>query len=164
MHRVHADIAMRAIPEENIIIPDNGMIIEIVDKGQKMQALKETAPKNIIMVDGFSVGDIQEVVIRDRQTLAQDGIFVVVASIDSSNGKLRKSPDIISRGFVYLKESQELLRETRSLVRKTIEDSTAGMNPINFDFVKGNVTDAVERFLFQKTAKRPIVIPVLIGV
>ena len=164
MHRVHADIAMRTMPEENIIIPDNGMIIEIVDKGQKMQALKETAPKNIIMVDGFSVGDIQEVVIRDRQTLAQDGIFVVVASIDSSNGKLRKSPDIISRGFVYLKESQELLRETRSLVRKTIEDSTAGMNPINFDFVKGNVTDAVERFLFQKTAKRPIVIPVLIGV
>ncbi|MEK7143498.1 MAG: ribonuclease J [Patescibacteria group bacterium] len=164
MHRVHADIAMRAIPEENIIIPDNGMIIEIVDKGQKMQALKETAPKNIIMVDGFSVGDIQEVVIRDRQTLAQDGIFVVVASIDSSNGKLRKSPDIISRGFVYLKESQELLHQTRSLVRKTIEDSTAGMNPINFDFVKGNVTDAVERFLFQKTAKRPIVIPVLIGV
>ncbi|MEK7115480.1 MAG: ribonuclease J, partial [Patescibacteria group bacterium] len=164
MHRVHADIAMRTMPEENIIIPDNGMIIEIVDKGQKMHALKETAPKNIIMVDGFSVGDIQEVVIRDRQTLAQDGIFVVVASIDSSNGKLRKSPDIISRGFVYLKESQELLHQTRSLVRKTIEDSTAGMNPINFDFVKGNVTDAVERFLFQKTAKRPIVIPVLIGV
>lgn len=164
MHRIHADIAMRGIPEENIIIPDNGMIIEITDKGQKIRALKENAPKNIIMVDGFSVGDIQEVVIRDRQTLAQDGIFVVVASIDSSNGKLRKSPDIISRGFVYLKESQELLRETRNIVRKTIEDSTAGTNPINFDFVKGNVTDAVERFLFQKTAKRPIVIPVLIGV
>ncbi len=164
MHRVHADIAMRTIPEENIIIPDNGMVIEIEDKGQKIRALKETVPKGIIMVDGFSVGDIQEVVIRDRQTLAQDGIFVVVAIIDSSSGRLRKSPDIISRGFVYLKESQELLRQTRNLIKKTIEDSTAGMNPINFDYVKANVTDDVERFLFQKTAKRPIVIPVLIGV
>ncbi|MBX4216156.1 ribonuclease J, partial [Candidatus Parcubacteria bacterium] len=117
-----------------------------------------------IMVDGFSVGDIQEVVIRDRQTLAQDGIFVVVASVDSATGKLRKSPDIISRGFVYLKESQELLRQTRNLVKKTIEDSTYNQHPINFDYVKTNVTDAVERYLFQKTAKRPIVIPVLIGV
>ena len=164
MHRVHADIAKRVVPEDNIIIPDNGMIIEIQDKGEKMVALKERAARNIIMVDGFSVGDIQEVVIRDRQTLAQDGIFVVVASVDSSTGKLRKSPDIISRGFVYLKESQDLLRQTRNLVRKTIEDTTHNMRPINFDYVKTNVTDSVERFLFQKTAKRPIVIPVLIGV
>ena len=163
-HRVHADIAKRVVPEDNIIIPDNGMIIEIQDKGEKMVALKERAARNIIMVDGFSVGDIQEVVIRDRQTLAQDGIFVVVASVDSSTGKLRKSPDIISRGFVYLKESQDLLRQTRNLVRKTIEDTTHNMRPINFDYVKTNVTDSVERFLFQKTAKRPIVIPVLIGV
>ena len=164
MHRVHADIAKRVVPEDNIIIPDNGMIIEIQDKGEKMVALKERAARNIIMVDGFSVGYIQEVVIRDRQTLAQDGIFVVVASVDSSTGKLRKSPDIISRGFVYLKESQDLLRQTRNLVRKTIEDTTHNMRPINFDYVKTNVTDSVERFLFQKTAKRPIVIPVLIGV
>ncbi len=164
MLKVHADIAKRNIPEDRVIIPDNGMIIEIQDKGERIVALKEIAQKNIVMVDGFSVGDIQEVVIRDRQTLAQDGIFVVVASIDSSTGQLRKSPDIISRGFVYLKESQELLRQTRNIVKKTIEDTTVGMNPINFDYVKNNVTDSVERFLFQKTAKRPIVIPVLIGV
>ncbi|OGZ04215.1 MAG: hypothetical protein A2648_01355 [Candidatus Lloydbacteria bacterium RIFCSPHIGHO2_01_FULL_41_20] len=164
MHRVHADIARRLIPESNIIIPDNGMVIEIQNKGEKIVALKEGAPKNIIMVDGFSVGGIQEVVIRDRQTLAQDGIFMVVVSFDSQTGKLRKSPDLISRGFVYLKESQELLHQTRNIVKKTVEDTTHGMNPINFDYVKANVTDAVERFLFQKTAKRPIVIPVLIGV
>ncbi|MEK7662500.1 MAG: ribonuclease J [Patescibacteria group bacterium] len=164
MHRVHADIAKRVVPENNIIIPDNGMIIEIQNKGEKIVALKEKAARNIIMVDGFSVGDIQEVVIRDRQTLAQDGIFVVVASVDSSTGILRKSPDIISRGFVYLKESQDLLRQTRNIVKKTIEDTTHNMRPINFDYVKSNVTDAVEKFLFQKTAKRPIVIPVLIGV
>lgn len=166
MLRVHAQLIheRNGVPKENIVVPDNGMVVEITDKGTKLVVRKERAPSSMMVVDGFSVGDIQHVVLRDRQTLAQDGIFVVVATVDSQTGRLRKSPDIISRGFVYLKESQELLRETRNLVRKTIEDSTSGMNPINFDFVKGNVTDAVERFLFQKTAKRPIVIPVLIGV
>lgn len=164
MHRVHADIARRVVKPENIIIPDNGMIIEIQDKGAKIVALKENAPNNIIMVDGFSVGNIQEVVLRDRQMLAQDGMFVVIATIDLKNGRLRKSPDIISRGFVYLKESQDLLRQARGIVKKTVEDSTAGMNPINFDYVKGIVTDNVAKFLFQKTAKRPIVIPVVLGV
>ncbi len=164
MHRVHADIAMRVIKPENIVIPDNGMIIEIQDKGSKIVSLKETAPKSIVMVDGFSVGDMQEVVLRDRQMLAQDGMFVVIATVDLNTGRLRKSPDIISRGFVYLKESQDLLHQARGIIKKTVEDSTAGMNPINFDYVKGIVTDNVAKFLFQKTAKRPIVIPVILGV
>ncbi|MFA5841810.1 MAG: ribonuclease J [Candidatus Paceibacterota bacterium] len=161
---IHADIAKRVVSPENIIIPDNGMIIEIQDKGSKMIALKEKAPSSIIMVDGFSVGDMQEVVLRDRQMLAQDGMFVVIATVDIGTGRLRKSPDIISRGFVYLKESQDLLHQARGIVKKTVEDSTVGMNPINFDYVKGTVTDNVSKFLFQKTAKRPIVIPVILGV
>ena len=164
MHTVHADIAMRIVKPENIIIPDNGMIIEIQEKGAKIVALKESAPKNIIMVDGFSVGDMQEVVLRDRQMLAQDGMFVVVVAVDLGTGKLRKSPDILSRGFVYLKESQDLLHQARLVIKKTVEDNTLGMNPINFDYVKGILTDNVAKFLFQKTAKRPIVIPVVLGV
>ncbi len=165
MHTVHADIAQKAgTPSANIIIPDNGMIIEIRDKGQKIIALKEKAPSNMVMVDGFSVGDVQHVVLRDRQTLAQDGMFVIVATVDMNTGKLRKSPDIISRGFVYLRESQELLHEARGIVRKTIEETLSGMHPINFDYAKDKVTDNVERFLMQKTAKRPIVIPVILGV
>jgi ribonuclease J len=161
---IHADIAKRVVKPENIIIPDNGMIMEIQDKGTKMVALKEKAPSSIVMVDGFSVGDMQEVVLRDRQMLAQDGMFVVIATVDIGTGRLRKSPDIISRGFVYLKESQDLLHQARGIVKKTVEDSTVGMNPINFDYVKGTVTDNVSKFLFQKTAKRPIVIPVVLGV
>ena len=81
-----------------------------------------------------------------------------------NTGKLRKSPDIISRGFVYLRESQELVHEARGIVRKTIEETLSGMHPINFDYAKDKVTDNVERFLMQKTAKRPIVIPVILGV
>ena len=163
MLRVHADIAKRIVPEGNIIIPDNGMVIEIV-KDEKMITRKESAPSNPILVDGFSVGDAQEVVLRDRQMLSQDGMFVVIASIDTRTGKLRKSPDIISRGFVYLRESQELLKDARIIVKKTIEKTTAGMNPINFEYVKNILTDDVSRFLFQKTNKRPIVIPVLLGI
>ena len=164
MHRVHADIAKRIVKPENIVIPDNGMIIEIQNKGEKITVLKETAPKNIVMVDGFSVGDVQEVVLRDRQMLAQDGMFVVIATVDLQSGKLRKSPDIISRGFVYLRENQELLRQARIIIKKTIEDNASGQHPINFDFIKDVVTDNLSRFLFQKTAKRPLVIPVLLGV
>ena len=149
---------------KNIAIPDNGSIMEIRNKGAEMVKLEQKAPSGLVMVDGFSIGDIQEVVIRDRQMLAQDGMFVVVAIINTTTGKLKKSPDIISRGFIYLRESQELLRSARLIIKKTIEDETAGMNPIDFDYLKGIVTDQLSKFLFQKTAKHPIVMPVLIGV
>jgi ribonuclease J len=165
MLRVHEELAKNlGTDPSHIIVPDNGSVLEIQEKGEKFVRLKEKAPSGMVMVDGFSVGDIQEVVIRDRQQLAQDGMFVIIASINSATGKLKKSPDIISRGFVYLRESQELLHQTRIIIKKTIEDTTKGMNPINFDYVKNVVTDNVARFLFQKTAKRPIVIPVLLGI
>src|SRR3989344_3100926 len=157
MLRVHADIA-QALGEETII-PDNSSVIEIQEQGEKFVKLKEMAPSGLRLVDGFSIGDIQEVVIRDRKMLAQDGMFVIIATVNPKNGRLRKSPDIISRGFIYLRESQDLLQQTRIIIKKTIEDTTKGQNPVNFDFVKNNVTDAVARFLFEKTNKRPIVIP-----
>ncbi len=165
MLRVHEELAQSlGMPNENIIVPNNGMIIEIQDEGKKIIAIKETAPSSPVMVDGFAVADVQEVVMRDRKMLADDGMFVIVAILDLKSGKLRKSPDLISRGFVYLRESQELLQHTRLIIKKTIEDTTRGMNPINFDYIKSNVTDAVAQFLFQKTAKHPIVIPVVLGV
>ncbi len=165
MLRQHAELAYTlGVPKENVVVPDNGSIIEICDKGERIKVLAEKAPSNPVMVDGFAVGDMQEVVMRDRKMLAEDGFLVIIASVDTKTGRLRKSPDIISRGFVYLRESQDLLQQTRMLIRRSIEKTTVGMNPIDFDFVKSNVSDTVERFLFQKTAKRPIVIPVILGV
>lgn len=165
MLRLHEELAEETgTPASHIVVPDDGTVIEIRNKGESIATLKEKAADGFMMVDGFSVGNVQEVVIRDRQMLAEDGMFVIVASINTSTGKLRKSPDIISRGFVYLRESQDLLQQTRIIIKKTVEDTTAGMNPINFEYVKGVLADNVSRFLFQKTAKRPIVIPVLIGV
>ncbi|HAS84786.1 MAG TPA: ribonuclease J [Candidatus Yonathbacteria bacterium] len=165
MLRCHADIAREAgLLDENILIPDNGMIIEIQDEGKKIVSLKECAPKGLVLVDGFSVGDMQEVVLRDRQMLSQDGIFVVITTLDVATGKVTKSPDVISRGFVYLRESQDLLRNARFLTKKTVEDMVGGSKQIDFDYVKDHVTDAVARLLFQETAKRPIVIPVILSV
>ncbi|KKW34487.1 MAG: Metallo-beta-lactamase family protein [Candidatus Giovannonibacteria bacterium GW2011_GWA2_53_7] len=165
MLRVHAELAMElGLSEKNIVIPDNGSVIEISDIGQKIAALKETAAHRVVMVDGLGNSNVEEVVIRDRQMLAQDGMFVIIALIDVASGKIRKSPDIISRGFIYLKESQDLLRQVRLLTKKKIEESTAQMHPINFDYVKNAVRDEIGRYLYQKTHKRPIVLPVLIEV
>jgi len=155
-------VEQSGFPRENIVIPDNGIVIDVED-GSKMTVHKQKVPSAPMVVDGFSIGDIQEVVIRDRQSLAKDGMFVIIASVNLKTGKLRKSPDIISRGFVYLRESQSLLNEGRVLIKKTIEDSTRGMNPIDLDYVKNNLTDTMAGFLFQRTNKAPMVIPVLIG-
>jgi len=161
----HKELAMSwGMSEENIVVPDNGSIIEITNNGEKIILRKEKAPSGPMMVDGFSIGDEQDVVIRDRMMLAQDGMFVLIATIDSTTGKLRKSPDIISRGFIYLKENQELLHQVRLIIKKTVEDEAHGMNPINFDAIKTALGDNIAKFLFQKTAKRPIVIPVLLSI
>jgi len=165
MLRMHADIERKlGMPEENIIIPDNSMIIEITDGGNKIVSLKEKAPSELIVVDGTSVGKIQDVVMRDRQALAEDGMFVVIGVIDSHTHTLKKSPDLISRGFVYLKESQDLLYQTRLLTKKVIDDALARGGFMNLDQLKQDVTEATTKFLLQKTAKRPVIIPVIISV
>jgi ribonuclease J len=172
MLRIHAQIINERnnFPKENIVVPDNGMIVEIVDKGNKITVRKEKAPSSMMVVDGLTVGDVQDVVVRDRVMLAQDGMFVIIALLDQKTGKLKKSPDLISRGFVYLKENQELLRQVRIIIKKSVEDATAkipiraGVDQNDFDHVKVALGENVSKFLYQKTAKRPLVIPVILSV
>jgi ribonuclease J len=152
-------------PKENIIIPSNGAVIEIQDKGSKIVELPMKAPHADVTVDGMAVGTIQDLVLEDRQLLAESGIFVVVASVNIRGGKLKKSPDIISRGFIYLRESQDLLRKSRFITKKTIEDYLAkNKGPVDFDKVKKQLNDELSKYLFQETGKQPLVIPVIIGV
>ena len=166
MLRSHVEIAQATgIPAENTIIANNGSIMEIREKGEKIVRLSVSAPNEMIMVDGFAVGNLQEVVMRDRQMLAEDGIVVIVATVDMHSGKLMKSPDIVARGFVYVRESQELLNQARLIIKKTVEDACGkGMKGVNFEFVKEDVRDQVGKFLFQQTQKQPMVIPVLLGI
>ncbi len=150
-------------PKEKVVVPDNGSIIDIKN-GTEIVKHAVKIPTELMMVDGFTVGTKQEVVLRDRLSLAQDGMFVIIATVNSKTGRLRKSPDIISRGFVYLRENQQLLSEARVLIKRTVEKETERMNPIDLDLVKDQLTDVVSGFLMQKTQKTPMVIPVLIGV
>jgi ribonuclease J len=161
---LHKELAMElGISEENIIVPDNGSIIEIIENGTKIVLRKEKAPSNPMVVDGFSVGDEQSVVLRDRKALSDAGMFVIIATIDTKTGILRKSPDIISRGFVYLKESQELLRHARILIKRTVEQEYKVGGQANMDNIKNIVAEVVSKYLYQKTAKSPIVIPVILN-
>ncbi len=165
MLELHKELALEiGMSEENIIVPDNGSIIEISADGQKMTLRKEKAPSAPMMVDGLAISDVQDVVIRDRQMLAQDGMFVIIALVDQKTGKLKKSPDLISRGFVYLKENQELLRQVRIIIKKGVEDVVIKNNLVDFDHIKANLGETISKFLYQKTAKRPLVIPVVLGV
>lgn len=174
MLELHKELALEmGMPEENIIVPDNGSIIEISANGEKMILRKEKAPSAPMMVDGLAISDVQNVVIRDRQMLAQDGMFVIIALIDQKTGKLKKSPDLISRGFVYLKENQELLRQVRIIIKKGVEDEVLKMSNSlrnlstndspDIDQIKANLGETVSKFLYQKTAKRPLVIPVVLS-
>lgn len=166
MLRSHGDLMIEScgLKPEDIVIPDNGTIVEIREKGTKLVRLPVKAPMTTRIVEGLHVRDIQEAVIKDRQALAQDGIFVVVITMNLRTGKLRKSPDIISRGFIYLRESQELLGQSRLLIKKTVEDMFKKSNKVEVDDVKNELTEVVAKFLLQETHKNPIVIPVIVGV
>ncbi len=165
MLELHKELAQElGMSDKNVIVPDNGSIIEISADGEKMILRKEKAPSAPMMVDGLAVSDVQDVVIKDRQMLAQDGMFVIIALVDQHTGKLKKSPDLISRGFVYLKENQELLRQVRIIIKKSVEESTNRGGIMDFDNIKSILGETVSKFLYQKTAKRPLVIPVVLNV
>lgn len=158
-----AKIAYRiGFKKENVIVPDNGSVLKLAKDGLKM--LKDKVPANYIFVDGLGVGDVGEVVLRDRQMLAQDGMFVIVAVVDKQTGKVKGSPDIISRGFIYLRESKDLLAQTRKKVIQIVDKSVNHGGPVNWVYLKDEIKEKIGQFLFSKTERRPIVLPVIIEV
>ncbi|MFI5205399.1 MAG: ribonuclease J, partial [Candidatus Paceibacterales bacterium] len=150
------------IPKHKVFVPDNGSVIAF-DK-TKGEVLKEKVPVNYVFVDGLGVGDVGEIVLRDRQALAQDGMFVIVAVIDRQTGQVKGSPDIISRGFVYLRESKELLAQTRKKVIEIVSKSAGHGKTENWSYVKDEIRNKVGDFLFAKTERRPMILPVVIEV
>lgn len=147
--------------KENVFIVDNGQVMEFQNGFGNLT--KEKLPTDYVFVDGLGVGDVSEVVLRDRQMLAEDGMVVLIATIDKKTGTLVSSPDIISRGFVYMKENRELIEETRGMVQKILhghKPSTAESE----DMLRDRLRNDIGQFLFMKTERRPMIIPVLIGV
>jgi len=150
--------------KDKIFVPDNGSIIKFSNSAIPAEILKEKAPTSYVFVDGLGVGDVGEIVLRDRQALAEDGMFVIVAVVDKKTGQVRGSPDIISRGFVYLRESKDLLSQTRKKVIEIVYKSAGHGGPVNWTYVKDEIRNKIGDFLATKTSRRPMILPVVIEV
>ena len=164
MLRVHADLAVEmGVTAGNTCIPENSSIIDITN-GEKITKLTAKAPHELRVVEGHTVSELSEVLMRDRKALGQEGFCVVVATVDRRTGKLHKSPDIISRGFVYLRDNKDLMDQTRLIIRKSVETSLKNPRAADLDNARDDLAEAVARFLLQRTMKRPIVIPVIVSI
>lgn len=159
--RKHAQLAeSMGIPKENIFIADNGVQIEISEKGLKAC---DPIPAGQIFVDGSGVGDVGNIVLRDRKRLAEDGLVVVAASVDIYTGELVSGPDILTRGFVYVKESEALIEDACEVARNAIEKASHG-NMKDRSAVKGKVRDDVSRFMYERTKRSPMILSVIMEV
>jgi ribonuclease J len=162
MLNAHAELAESVgIPKSNVVIAQNGQVIELTK--DKITATEKFVPTNYIMVDGLGIGDIGEIVLRDRQTLSQDGIFLIIALVDRKTGLLYNNPEIVSRGFVYMKESKELLQEVKKLISDIVSHCTKEKT-FNEVYIKNSLRDEIGMYLFKKTKRRPMVLPVVIEI
>lgn len=122
-----------------------------------------SVPSGRVLIDGYGVGDVGNIVLRDRRHLAQDGLIVVVATVDVDSCEIISGPDIISRGFVYVRESEELMDEVRAIARNVLEETLeAGVTEWNQ--IKSNVKDDLSKYLYSKTKRKPMILPVIMNV
>ena len=160
----HAELGKEVLnlPAEKIALAENGQVVELTR--DKIIVTKNIVDSNVVMVDGLGVGDVSDVVLRDRQLMSADGMFVIIAVVDSQTGKVKGEPDIISRGFIYMKESKELLRQTRKKIKETIVRSAIAGTDINWVYIRNNLRDKIGQFLYTKTKRRPMILPVIVEI
>lgn len=164
--RAHAELAEQVgIPKENIFVADNGQVVEFVKQGNSISGhmSNEKVNTDYVMVDGLGVGDVSNIVLRDRRVMAEDGMIVIIATIDNKTGESIGNPDIISRGFVYMKENRELIEKTRMKVKNIVKDHDQ-RTPADDDYIKNKIRNEIGQFLFGQTKRRPMVLPVVIKV
>ena len=162
MHRQMSHYSLLAqatgVPPENVFIIDEGGIIEFDQVGARVAGEIETTN---VFVDGIGVGDVGAIVLRDRKVLAEEGIVVVIVTIEKARNRMQGDPDIVSRGFVYMKESEKLIKEAQEVVKRSIKSNGKIKNWLS---VREKITNDLERFLYKKTARRPMVLPVIVGI
>jgi len=156
-----AKVAMSTgFSRENIFLLDNGHVLEF--KKDSVRILEHKVPVEYVYVDGLGVGDVSHVVLRDRQMMAGDGMIVVIATIDTKRGKLVHNPDLISRGFIYMKENKKLIEQTRRKVKKMFSGKIG--SDLDENYYKDKIRNEIGQFLYSKTQRRPMVLPVIIEV
>ena len=146
------------IPDSNIVLADIGNIIEVSNDSINVVG---TVPSGITLVDGYGIGDVGNVVLRDRKHLSQDGLVVVAAVVDSTNRTLLTDPEILSRGFVYIKENASLMRDVRKLAVAVIEECAAENYEEWVYNVKTRLRDRLSKYIYEHTKRRPMILPVV---
>lgn len=161
MLKAHAKTAkMCGIPEEHIYIPEKGEVVEIKD-GKFQPGGK--VPAGNVLIDGIGVGDVGNIVLRDRKLLSQDGIFIVVVTLNKHDKKIQAGPEIISRGFVYVRESEKLMEESIERVRDIVEKNIL-KESFDWTTLKQEVRDNLNQYLFEKTKRRPMILPIIMEI
>jgi ribonuclease J len=167
MLRAHAELGEQVgIAKGKIFVADNGQVVEFhrgPDGVVVGELTKEKVLTDYVMVDGLGVGDVSDIVLRDRIMMAEDGMIVVIATIDVKTGELIGNPDLISRGFVYMKENRDLIEKTRGIAKKIVKDHVTSTS-LDEDLIKNKIRNEVGQFLFGQTKRRPMVLPVVIKV
>lgn len=159
--KTHARLARgMGMDPRNIIISDVGKVIELTAKSVKVNG---TVPSGKVFVDGYGVGDVGAVVLRDRQHLAQDGMLVVVVSMSGEDGQVISGPDIITRGFVYVKESEGLMEELRQVAVEALE-RCATRHIRDWAAIKSEIKGDLSNYLYKKTKRNPMILPVIMEV
>ena len=148
------------IDPANIFIGDVGRCIEL--SASELRQIGDV-PAGRVLVDGLGVGDVGSVVLRDRKHLAQDGLLVVVCTIDQNSGHIISGPDVVSRGFVYVREAENLMNDVRDMTKRIIE-TCADHDVREWGTIKTKVKESVSRFLFDKTKRNPMILPVIMEV
>jgi ribonuclease J len=164
MLKIHGELGESVgIKKENVLVGENGRVFEFNNK-QQGRLSNEKVPSSYVMVDGLGIGDVGNVVLRDRQLLAEDGMFTIISIVDKEKRKVIGEPQVASRGFIYVKENFNLVNETKRKTKKIINDVVSKEAEPNWEYIKNNIRDTVGKFLFQKTQRRPMVLPVIIEV
>ncbi len=154
----HADLGIQmGLPKENIIIAEIGNVIET--DGLTMKVVSQV-PSGRVLVDGLGVGDVGSIVLRDRKHLAQDGLIIIVIGIERATNEVIAGPDIISRGFVYVRESEELMDEAKAILNSTL-DSCSYAELKEWNTLKGKLRDALSDYIYQKTKRSPMILPII---
>ena len=160
--KANAGIAkMLGIPKENIFILKSGNVLELSDKEAKVVDNVHTGE---ILVDGLGVGDVGNIVLRDRQHLAEDGIMIVVLTLEKGSNQLLAGPDIVSRGFVYVRESESLMEEARKVLTEAVEDCLTHQRNADWSKIKLVIRDTMNDFIWKRTKRRPMILPIIMDV
>ena len=149
------------IPDKNIFLSEIGKVLEIDSKGARFAG---TVPAGQVLVEGYGVVDFGNIVLRDRKHLSQDGLLVVVATVDEESSLLLSGPDIVSRGFVYVRENEELMEEAKRVVQKSLERCLGKGKNVDRMHLKNTVRDDLSKFLFTKTGRKPMILPVIMNI